>query len=69
MEVVLIEMSFVTGGTKQKNKNENMERHSIFRPFKIQFYSRQGGPIFLLFGLWSLVLYLHVRVKSKSFPV
>ena len=28
---------------------------------------RQGNPIFLLFGLWNLVLNLHVWVKIKFF--
>ena len=63
-EVVLIQMSFLTVDSKYKSKNENTEYHRMFIHSKSQVYSRQGSPIVLLFGSWSLV-YLRVRVKSK----
>ena len=65
--VVFNQMYFLTVGSKQKNKNENTEYYSMFIPFKSQAYSRQGNPIFLLFGSWSLILYLHVWLKSIFF--
>ena len=60
MEVVLIQVSFVTIGSRQKKKNKNdiTEYHGIFISFKIRIYSKHGSPIFLLFGLWHLLLYL-----------
>ena len=67
MEILFIQISFLTVGSKQKNKNENTEYHRIFIHFKGQVYSRQGIPIFLLLESWSLVLYLRVWVKSKFF--
>ena len=36
MEVVLIQMSFLSVGSKQKYKNENTEYHGIFMLFKSQ---------------------------------
>ena len=30
METVLIQVFFLTGGSKQKNKNENMKYHTTF---------------------------------------
>ena len=48
----------LTVSSKQKNENENTECHGIFIHFKGQVYSRQGRPLFLLLGSWSLVLYL-----------
>ena len=67
MEIVLIQMFFFTVGAKQKNENENTEYHGTFTPFKSQFYSKPRSSIFLLFGSWNLLLYLHVWVKSKFF--
>ena len=55
-DVVLTQLlSYVS---KHKNKNENTEYHGMFISFKSHLYSKQGSPIFLLFGPWSLVLYL-----------
>ena len=51
----------------QRNKNEHTEHHDIFIKFRIQLSSNQENHIFLLFGSWSLVLYLHVWVKLKFF--
>ena len=45
---------------QKKNKNENMEQHGTFTPFKSHLYSKSGSSVFLLFGSWSLVLYLYV---------
>ena len=56
-----------TVASKQKNKNKNTEYHSNFILFKNQVYSKLWSPIFLLFGSWCLVLYLHVWLKSKFF--
>ena len=36
------------------------EYQGIFITFKSHLYSKQGSSILLLFGSWSLVLYLHV---------
>ena len=66
MEVVLICCS-LTVSSKQKTQMKNINYHGIFIPFKIQLYSKQRTSIFLLFGSWSLVLYIHVWVKVKSF--
>ena len=41
-----------------------MQYYGIFKPFKSQVYSKHGGLIFFLFESWSLVLYLHVLVKT-----
>ena len=67
MEIVLIKVFFFTVGSKQKNKNEMMEYHGTFIPFKSQLYSKLASPIFLLFRSWNSVLYLHVWIKSKFF--
>ena len=56
-EVVFIRMFFLTVGSKQKNKDENMKYHCTFTLFKIQLYSKQENSTFLLFGLWNLALY------------
>ena len=45
-EVVLIQVSFLTVGSKQKNKTELVEYHGIFITFKSQVYSKQGSPFF-----------------------
>ena len=64
MEVVLTHLfSYCWFWTK--NKNENTKYHGIFISFKIQLYSKQGSPIFIFFGSWNLVLYLHVWINSK----
>ena len=52
--------------SKQKNKNENTEYHGMFISFKSHLYSRQGGPIFLLFDSLSLVLYLLVWLNPAN---
>ena len=56
-----------------KNKNENAEFHGIFISFKIQLYSKQGSPIFLLFGSWSLVFRAGIisscLSKVEVFPI
>ena len=62
MEVVLMQLQFLIICSKQKTK---MVSHGIFISFKSQLYSKQGSPIFLWFGSWTVALYLHVRVKSK----
>ena len=67
MEVNFIQLLSYNVVSKQKNKNENTEYHSMFISFKSHFSWKQGSPIFLQFGSWSLVLYLLVRVKSKFF--
>ena len=40
MEIVLIQVFFLTVGSKQKDENENMERHDNFMPvpFKSQLF-------------------------------
>ena len=58
-------MSFLTIGSKRKNRNKNIQYHSIFISFESQVYSRQES-LFFLFGSWSLVLYLHAW-QSQSF--
>ena len=63
----LSKCSFLLLLLNKKIKNENTEYHGTFLPCKSQLYSKPGSPIFLLFDLWSLVLYLHVWVKAKFF--
>ena len=63
-EIILIQLLFFTVGSKQKNKNENAEYHDVFIPFKSQLYSKLASSIFLLFGPWNLVLYVHVFMSS-----
>ena len=67
-EVVLIKLFSYTIVSKQK-KNENTEYYGTFISFKSLLYSKQGSPVFLLFGSWSVILYLHVSVKSKVLPI
>ena len=62
-EVVLIQVSFLTVSSKQKNKNEHTEYHDIFISFKSHVYSKDGSPI----CSQNLVLYLCVWVKVKFF--
>ena len=62
-EIVLIEMLFFTVSSKQKSKNEKTKYHGTFIPFKSQLYSMPRISIFLLFGSWNLVFYLHVWVN------
>ena len=52
--------------SKHKNKNENTKYHGICISFKSHLYSKQESPIFLLFGSWSLTLYLLVWVASSK---
>ena len=66
-EVVLTQMLSYNVVSKHKNNNENTEYHGMFISFKSHLYSKQGSLIFLLFGSWSLALYLLVGVKSKFF--
>ena len=68
-EVVLIKLFSYTIVSKQKKKNENTEYYGTFISFKSLLYSKQGSPVFLLFGSWSVILYLHVSVKSKVLPI
>ena len=44
-EVVLIQVSFLTVSSKQKNKNEHTEYHDIFISFKSHVYSKDGSLI------------------------
>ena len=52
---------------KKKKINENTEHHSIFTSFNNQLFWKHQSSIFLLFGSWSLVLYLYVWVKLQFF--
>ena len=49
-EVVFIQLLSYHAVSKQKNKNENTEYQYIFISFKSHLYSKQGSPVFLLFG-------------------
>ena len=51
-EVVCIQVSFLTVGSKNNN-NEYAEYHVIFIPFKGQIHSKQGSHVSLLFGTCS----------------
>ena len=66
-EVVLIQVFFLIVGSKHR-KIKIKIRNTIAPSYhsKVGLYSR-NGVIFLLFGPWSLVLYLHVWVNSKFF--
>ena len=66
-EVVLTQLLSYNVVSKHKNKNENTKYSSMFISFKSHLYSKQGSSIFLLFGSWSLALYLLNWVKSKYF--
>ena len=66
-EVVLVWLFSYTVVPKQNNKNENTEYYGTFISFKTHLYSKQRTPIFLFFDWWSIVLHLHVWVKSKFF--
>ena len=69
-EVVLIKLFSYTIVSKQKKKKkENTGYYGTFISFKSLLYSKQGSPVFLLFGSWSVILYLHVSVKSKVLPI
>ena len=59
-EVVLTQLLSYNVVSKHKNKNENTEYHGIFISFKSHLYSKEGSPICLLFGSWSLALFLLV---------
>ena len=68
MEVVLIQVSFLTVSFRQKNKNELMEYHGIFIPFINRVYSKCESTIFSFSGSWGLLaLYLQTFVKTKIF--
>ena len=54
-EVALINLFSLTVVSKQKNKNKNTKYHGTFISFKSHLCSKQGSPIFLLFGWWSIV--------------
>ena len=46
-DAVLIQMHFLTVGSKQKNKNEGTEYHSIFRPsLKVKSTEEKGVLFF-----------------------
>ena len=49
-EIVLTQMFFLIIGSKEKNKNESTEYHSIFMQYKSQVCPSQESAIFLLFG-------------------
>ena len=49
-EVVLTQLLSSNVVSKHKSKNENTEYHGMFISFKSHLYSKQGSPIFLLFG-------------------
>ena len=66
-EVVLTQLLSYNVFSKHKNKNEYTEYHGMFISFKSHLCSKQGSPIFLLFGSWTLALHLLVWVKSKFF--
>ena len=48
MEIVLIQVFFLTVGSKQKN-NKNAEYLGTFIPFESQLYSKSGSFIFFFF--------------------
>ena len=58
---------FPNVGSKRKKKKENTDYNGIFIPLKSQVYSKQSNPTFLLFGSWSLVLYLQVSANQIFF--
>ena len=69
-EIGFIQVFFFYRCSKQKIKIWNTiktEYLGTLIPVKSQLYSEPGSSIFLLFGSWSLVLYLLVWVKSKFF--
>ena len=52
----------------QKTKMKTLNTIASSCHLKVsEVYSRQGSPIFALFGSWSLALYLHFWVNSKNF--
>ena len=60
--IVLLYLCFFT-----KNKNENTEYYGTLISFKSHLYSKQASPIFLLFGLWSIVIHLSMFGLSQGF--
>ena len=54
-EVVLIQVSFLAFGSKQKI------------PFKDKIYLKQGSHISLLFGAWTLVLFPYAGAQPEIF--
>ena len=69
-EVVLTQLLSYNVVSKHKNKNENTEYHGMFISFKSHLYSKQGSPIFLLFGSWSLFSIISSCLsKVKVFPI
>ena len=49
-EIILIQVFSQTVGSRQKNKNDNIEYHDTFRPFKSQLYSKLGNLFLSCFG-------------------
>ena len=49
-----------------KKQNENTKYHGTFISLKSHLYSKKRGPIFLLFGSWSLV-FISMFGLSQSF--
>ena len=69
-EVVLTQLLSYNVVSKHKYKNENTEYHGMFISFKGHLYSKQGSPIFLLFGSWSLFSNITSYLsKVKVFPI
>ena len=69
-EVVLNQLLSYNVVSKHKNKNENTEYHGMFISFKSHLYSKQGSPIFLLFGSWGLFSIISSCLsKVKVFPI
>ena len=65
-EVILIQLFSFTVVSKEKIKTKTRNTIGFCISFKSRLYSKQGSPIFLFFDSWSLVLYLHVPVKSSQ---
>ena len=59
-EWVVFENFLGVGESGWERSSVKPEYHGIFITFKSHLYSKQVGSILLLFGSWSLVLYLHV---------
>ena len=59
-EWVVFENFLGVGESGWERNSVKPEYHGIFITFKSHLYSKQGSSILLLFGSWSLVLYLHV---------
>ena len=57
IEVVRIQVCFLTIGSKYNNKRA--ECHVIFIPFKGQIYSKQGSHVSVLFCTWTFSIFSH----------